>query len=241
SYEIFTGCAETLAGIFLTVPRTTFAGALICVVDLTEIFVLNMTYDVPVKLFSFNLLLLALFLLAPDFRRIWNFLFLNRTVEAIRPQLFRTRRGNRIALAAQVLFGLWLLGTNAYGSRRAWFEYGGGRAKPPIYGIWDVDEMSVDGKMRSPLLNDFGRWRRAIFDFEQVATFQRMDDSFVYFGAEFNSGRGTLTLTKYGDKNWKANFRFRREAQDRLLLDGEMDQHAMHLQLRLVDLKKFVL
>ena len=53
-------------------PRS---GALVCLVDMIQVFMLNMTYDVPVKLFSFHLILLALFLLVPDLRRLGEFLF----------------------------------------------------------------------------------------------------------------------------------------------------------------------
>ena len=69
SYEIFAGCAETLGGILLLTPRTTTLGALVCLADMIQVFMLNMTYDVPVKLFSFHLILFSLFLLAPDARR----------------------------------------------------------------------------------------------------------------------------------------------------------------------------
>jgi uncharacterized membrane protein YphA (DoxX/SURF4 family) len=55
AYEIFTGCAETLAGILLIVPRTAMLGALVCLADMIQIFMLNMTYDLPVKLLSFHL------------------------------------------------------------------------------------------------------------------------------------------------------------------------------------------
>ena len=96
-------------------------GALICLADLTQVFMLNMTYDVPVKLFSFHLILLSLFLLAPDIKRLIDLFFLNRTVEpSTQFPLFATPRANRIAVIAQILFGVVLIGQNAYGSRIAW-------------------------------------------------------------------------------------------------------------------------
>src|ERR1700721_2964258 len=36
AYEIFAGCAETLAGVLLIFPRTTMLGALVCVADMTQ-------------------------------------------------------------------------------------------------------------------------------------------------------------------------------------------------------------
>jgi hypothetical protein len=75
AYETFVGFAETLGGVLLGVPRTAMLGALICLADLIDVFLLNMTYDVPVKLFSFHLILMALFLLAPEFRGLANSFF----------------------------------------------------------------------------------------------------------------------------------------------------------------------
>jgi uncharacterized membrane protein YphA (DoxX/SURF4 family) len=242
AYEMFAGSAEMLGGILLIFPRTTMLGALVCVADMTQIFMLNMTYDVPVKLFSFHLLLLALFLLVPEFQRLADFFFRNRTAgPSTQPQLFHTRRANRIALAAQIIFGIWLLGMNAYGGWTSWHTYGAGRAKSPLYGIWNVDVLSIDGQLRSPLLIDYGRWRRVVFDFPNTVSFQRMDDSFAGYGASINTKDNTIALTKNSDKNWKAKFTFQRVAQDQLVLDGNMDSHKLHMQLQLVDRDKIML
>jgi hypothetical protein len=239
AYEVFTGCAETLGGLLLIFPRTTKLGALVCLADLTQVLMLNMTYDVPVKLFSFHLLLMAMLLLAPEFRRLADFFLSNRPVgPSSETQLFGTIRANRIALAVQIILGIWLVGMNAYSSRDGWHTYGGGRPKSPLYGIWNVDQLSIDGQLRSPLLNDYDRWRRAIFDAPNRMAFQRMDDSYARFGAEINGN--TLALSKDDDKNWKANFYCQRVAKDQMTMDGNMDGHRIHAQLQLVDLNKFL-
>ncbi|MGB6387086.1 MAG: hypothetical protein WBD25_17340 [Terriglobales bacterium] len=242
AYEMFAGSAEMLGGILLIIPCTATLGALVCVADMTQVFMLNMTYDVPVKLFSFHLLLMALFLLAPELQRLADFFFRNRTAAlSNQPQLFKTRRANRIALAAQIVFGLWIIGTAAYGGWGDWHTYGGGRPKSPLYGIWNVDELSIDGQVRSPLLTDYDRWRRIIFDFPEVMVFQRMDDTFVGCSASINVKDNTLVLKKSSDKNFKGNFTFQRPAPDQLILDGEMGDHKTHMQLHLIDRSKFLL
>jgi uncharacterized membrane protein YphA (DoxX/SURF4 family) len=242
AYETFAGSAEMLGGILLIIPRTTTLGALVCLADLTQIFMLNMTYDIPVKLFSFHLILMAVFLLAPEFSRLADFFFRNRSAgPSTQPQLFQTRRANRIALAAQIMFGISLVGLNTYNGVAAWHTFGGGHPKSALYGIWDVDELSIDGQVRSPLLIDYGRWRRAVFEFPDRMAFQRMDDSFARYDASINTNDKTMALTKGGDKNWKANFTFQRAAADQLILDGNMDSHKVHMQLHLVDRSKFLL
>jgi len=235
-YETFIGLVEILTGLLLIVPGTTMLGALLCLVDSVQIFTLNMTYDVPVKLFAFHLILMSLLLLAPDFKRLTDFLLLNRTV-----QPSRLIRASRRALWCQSLFGLWLIGNNAYGVKQGWNQYGGGRLKSPLYGIWDVSEMSVDGQIRSPLLTDYGRWHRAIFDFPESLSFQRMDGSFVGYAAAIKTDKKTIALTKYNDKKWNAAFSYARQAPDQMTLDGSMDGHKVHMILKLVDREKFLL
>jgi hypothetical protein len=146
-----------------------------------------------------------------------------------------------MALAAQILLGLWLVGMNTYGAWGNWNLFGGGRPHSPLYGIWDVSQMSIDEQPRPPLLTDRDRWRRAIFDFPSAMDFQRTDDSFAHYAASLNLTNQTLALTKRGDQNWKANFTFQRPARDRLILDGRMDNRQVHIELQLTDHKKLLL
>ncbi len=142
AYQIFAGCAEILGGVLLIVPRVTMLGALICLADMTQVFMLNMTYDVPVKLFSFHMILLSLFLLAPDIKRLLDLFFFNRPVQpSTQFPLFAMPRANRIALIAQIVFGVFLMGMNAYGSWILWHTFGGGSPKSALYGIWNVEEL----------------------------------------------------------------------------------------------------
>ena len=240
AYEIFAGSAELLAGILILIPRTTTLGALVCMADMTNVFLLNMTYDVPVKLLSFHLFLLAFFLASPELSRLINFFFLNRTAPpSAEPPLFATLRVNRIALAAQLLFGLSLFLVNAYTTYTYAKQFGFARPKSPLYGIWNVEQQFIDGQLRSPLLDDSGRWRRIVFDLPTRVTFQRIDDSFARYGANINIREKTVTITSDTDQNWKASFTIARPTPDRLILDGDMDGHKTRLLLKLFDLKQF--
>ncbi|HEV3039935.1 MAG TPA: DoxX family protein [Candidatus Angelobacter sp.] len=241
-YEIFVGSAEALAGILLILPRTSMLGALVALADMIEVFTLNMTYDVPVKLLSFHLILLSLFLLAPDVRRLASFLFSNHaTGPSTQPALFRRLRANRIALILQAVFGLYVIFLNIYQGIESWHTRGGARPKPSLYGIWNVEEMSIDGQIRSPLLTDSERWRRVLFDFTTAVQLQRADDSFMGCSSSINDKDKTLSLTKPSDKNWKASFTFDRQASDQLILDGAMDGHKIHMKLKRLDHEKLML
>lgn len=244
AYEIFAGCAETLGGVLLIFPRTTTFGALICLADMTQVFLLNMTYDVPVKLLSFNLILFSLFLLADDGQRLANLFFLNRPASAAKPRpLFHRLWANRVALAVQIALGALFVGQNVYGGLQQASEYGWKAKKPALYGIWDVQDFSIDGQQRPPLLTDTERWRRLTIDsFEAdapYATIHGMDDVVHGYRVQINSEAKTVVFTKYNDKNWKANLTFERPAPTELVLDGVLDNHRIHARLAEFDLAKF--
>ena len=132
-YQVFTGCTEVLGGLLLLLPRTMVLGAIVSLAALVQIFVLNLTYDIGLKQFSFHLLLMAVLLLWPELRRLAAFLLLDRPVPASpEPPLFRTPRANRAAVAAQLVFGLYLIGMFGGVSLSRWYaEGGGGSPKSP--------------------------------------------------------------------------------------------------------------
>ena len=241
-YEIFAGCAETLAGILLVIPRTATLGALLALADLTEVFVLNMTYNVQVKLLSFHLILMTLFLLTPEAPRLVNFFLLDRRVDpSTQPPLFSTHHANRWATAIQIAYGAYLIAMLLYSSWTMWYAFGDGRVKSPLYGIWNVDQFVVDGRLHPPLVTDESRWRRLIFDFSTSVNFQGVDDSFTGYLASINGKDKTIALSKADDKRWKGQFTFEQPAQTELILDGQMDNHTLHMQLQLTDLGKYSL
>jgi len=241
-YEIFTGCAELIAGILLIIPSTVTLGALVSLGCMIQVFILNMTYDVPVKLFSFHLVLMSLFLLAPDARRLLNLLVLNRPADRSPvPQPGGTARAIRIGVILQFVLGAYLVGMNIRGAVQAWTLYGGGAPKSPLYGIWNVAYMSIDDVERAPLITDNDRWRRVVFDRPTALTFQRMDDTFARFGSKINMETKSLTLTKQDDPKWTANFSFQKPAADRMILQGEMDGKKVQMRLDLFPREQFLL
>jgi hypothetical protein len=111
-----------------------------------------------------------------------------------------------------------------------------------LYGIWNVEQLSVDGQVRPPDANDYDRrWRRVIFDAPEEVVFQRTDDSFARYGASIDRGSGALDLTKGGSRIWSSRFTFDRPSDDHLTLDGEMDGHRIRAELQRVDASAFPL
>jgi hypothetical protein len=189
-----------------------------------------------------HLIAFAVFLLAPDLGRLARLFVLNRPVaESTYAPLFRTARANRRAVLAQIVFGLYLAAMFTRLAVVSWRSPGGGGSpKSALYGIWDVDRLSVDDELRPAILNDYDvRWRRVIFDAPDRVVFQRTDDSFAHYGAVLDVGRHTIALTKGNSRTWQASFTFHQPTPERMILDGDMDGRRIYLDLRLVPLDTF--
>lgn len=83
AYNIFIGVVEVLGGLLLLNRKTVTLGSFIIIGVMTNVFVMNLTYDIPVKLFSFHLLLMSLLLFMGDWYRVKLVFFKNENVEKI--------------------------------------------------------------------------------------------------------------------------------------------------------------
>ncbi len=249
-YEMLLGTAEVLGGLLLFLPRTATLGALLSLVNLAQVFVLNMTFDVPVKLLSFHLVLMCLFVLAPQAGRLANVLVLERhSGPMTQPPLFRGARANRIAAVAMAALGVWVLAGGARMAAEGYRVQGDGVPRPPLYGIWNVTEFTLDGRSLPPLTTDETRWRRLVLDTRKAA-YQKMDDSFVPAVATVDTGTNTLTLTGPPlDEQappsemppFTYTFSFEQPAADQLVLRGEYDGRPATLTMTALDPDTFPL
>jgi hypothetical protein len=77
-YQIFSGVMETLVGLFLLNRKTVSTGVFLGMGVFANVFLLNISYDIPVKLNSLQLLLSCLFLAGCEWKRLLNFFWFNR-------------------------------------------------------------------------------------------------------------------------------------------------------------------
>ena len=93
-YTIATGLIEFGCGLLLISRRTSLLGALCSAGASLQIFLLNMCFDVPVKLLSGHMLLMAATLIVPQVPRLCRFFILGKPAPA--PQLVPLFGGGRI-------------------------------------------------------------------------------------------------------------------------------------------------
>lgn len=242
SFNVFTGLGEFLGGLLLVTRRTTLLGALLSITVLSNIVMLNFSYDVPVKLYSLHLLAMAIFLCFSELRRLANFLVLNRPVEPLPlPPLFKRTWQHRGALVLRTLLVVWL----AYlALNQGWVgrtTYGDLAPKATLYGIWNVETFEADGQVLPPLITEPFRWRRMIFDRPMRMAIQAMSDSRRRFLFKHAPKSNVLILTKVEDSKWKSTLTYTQTAPGLVAMEGTFDGRKIRATLRRADTSDFLL
>ncbi|MGZ4888911.1 MAG: hypothetical protein ACXWBH_07005 [Candidatus Angelobacter sp.] len=239
TYTIFAGAVEMLGGILLFVPRLVTLGALVGIGAMANVFILNMSYDVPVKLYSFHLSVLGVFLLLPETKRLTRFFIFNRATEPAPAELrFQRNWLNRTLLIGQISVGLFFAGNALYQSYQGLKGfYSDFLLKPPLYGTWGVDEFALDGQPRPPLLTDDTRWQKVVFESKVSLAVQGMDSKMDRYAAKMDLDKKTVALTKRTDAAWKSNLSYTLPTQDTMVIDGQLSNKKVHMTLHRLETK----
>lgn len=241
-YIIFSGGAEVTGGALLLFRRTTTLGAMVSFAVLLNVVMLNFCYDVPVKLYSTHLLLMSVFLMASDLGRLLNVLVLNRPVRPSnlgKPLDVRWMRMAKVALKIFII-GYFLFST-LKGSLEVYQKFIVGGPRPPLYGLYDVETFTRNGRDVPPLTTDRDRWKRVIVQLPTALSVRMMDDSPAAYNADYNAAKDTVTLTRASEKNQAGTLIYSRPDADRVLLEGKLSGDMLTIKLREVDTTKFLL
>lgn len=240
-YQIFGGVLEMLGALLLTARHTTLLGALILGAVLSNVVALNFCYDVPVKILSVNLLLMAVFLAAPYIGRLVDMFIRGRAVGPMPlRRLFQSRRLDRTALALRTLFvagllwmALWPLYQNSLMTQTA--------SRSPLYGIWAVEQWNVNGAVRPPLITDTEQWHRVVFDNPVRVGVQTVSGERHRFALMRDTTARTLTLKRSDDPAWSSTFTYAQPQPGMLTLAGTMDGQKIQVKLHREDAQNFLL
>jgi uncharacterized membrane protein YphA (DoxX/SURF4 family) len=244
-YTIFAGAGEVLGGLLLLWRRTTTLGALIVIAVMTNVVMMNFSYDVPVKIFSSHLLAMAMGLAALDLRRLINVFVLNRAAPpVIRPPLVRG------AAAAWALFALKLvlIGSLVYVDLEATTGHRKARrdaiASAPFHGLWEVESFVVNGQERPPLVTDAERWRFLHVETRQMALVRYMDGRLLFHTFAVDPAAGTVGIVVLDSDTEEVPqappaWTYSEPAQGVLVLEGPIGEDACTIRLRHLDVRDF--
>src|SRR5262249_4642623 len=160
-----------------------------------NVFMLNMSYDIPVKQFSLHLLLMCALIAAFDGERLLNVFIRQQSAEPPqRAELFTTAQARRIAQVTGVLLGVWLIGERVDREVDLLHRFGRLAPRGSLYGIFEVEEFSKNGVPQLPLMTDATLWRR-LASSSRGTTVRMATDSLVSFRLRTDTTKHIATLT----------------------------------------------
>jgi hypothetical protein len=239
-YQIFSGMMEMLAGVLLLYRRTATMGALLAAAVFTNVMVLNLAYDIPVKIFSMHLVLMCFFLLANEYNRIVCFFVLNKPASActVYHYNFPTRWMRTMRVVLKTVFILVAVGWVFYDCID-WYKEANNTAEPtPLKrGVYDVSVFAVNRDTLPPLLTDTLRWQDVILDNAVRGSIKTSDTAFrhiyrrAYFSFEADTVKHTMSFNNFANVP-VARFRYELPDSNTVLLWGKQRNDSLYIVLK---------
>ncbi|MBO3699159.1 hypothetical protein [Roseivirga sp. E12] len=242
TYSMYAGLSEVIAGTLLIFRRTRTLGGLVTFGVMFNVFMLNMAYDVPVKLFSAQLMFMGLYIAMIDRKAIFGLLLFQKPGKiAPWPPMFETPWKKYTLLVIQVLLIFYFFQSQISRDLKSRKQYGELRPKSALFGLYDVIDFVQNGDTLPPLLTDDDRWQRVIFDAPTRAITMYMDDRMRYYTSEIDTVNMTVTYS-IGRDSLRKDYPFSYEKiEDGLKLSGILEQDTLQMRLKTYDLKNLYL
>jgi uncharacterized membrane protein YphA (DoxX/SURF4 family) len=240
-YNVFTGGCEAIAGLLLFFRRTQAFGALFAITVCTTIFVMNLCFDIPVKLFSFHLLLFAVFIAAADHQRITAFFFKGKEAVLRRHPYFLAghRWGNRLRPIKWAII-VFLLYTNYVDAKKSYNEYGMGKPIPPLYGIYNAQYKIINSDTIPLLYNDTTHWKQFLIGIPGYARVRLLNDSFRRYVFQIDTVKRSVLLHPINDTSKKSRMSYYVQP-GKLLLQGRVNGDSVQMGFIRYDESKMLL
>jgi uncharacterized membrane protein YphA (DoxX/SURF4 family) len=212
-YNLFTGFAEVIAGTLLFFRRTTALGAFLAFIVSANIMAINYSFDVPVKLLSTTMVLMSLFLLGDNIRRLFNLFFRKGTASlSIVPRAPIRNKAVRITLVVVkcLLVAYAFFGT-AWLSLQARNQYGDHAPNTPLHGVYNTRSFLFDKDTLAPLQTDTIRWKQLVIDGSPTYTYgviKMMNDTSHGYSVKTDTIDHLLIISHYTDstKRWRLHY-----------------------------------
>tara|TARA_R110001632_G_scaffold2297_4_gene10067 strand:- start:852 stop:2132 length:1281 start_codon:yes stop_codon:yes gene_type:complete len=243
TYTMFSGFAEILGATLLFYRRTRTLGALVVVGVMLNVFMMNMSYDIPVKLYSFHLMMMAFFVGTLDYQRIVNLIALKTPMKVTNSMgaYFKNRKVSigmtilKLAFIGYTLF-LYIDGNLDYSKQKY------GSPKPLLYGIYDATTFVINNDTLPPLLTDEIRWKKLICDsnFSNRIIIKGMDDKNTWYKYTIDSLKNNIEMIATRDSTDIYNLHYVKK-DSVLFLKGTWKKDSIEIKMDEFDLNKFYL
>jgi len=238
-YTFFGGFMEALGGVLLFWRRTTTLGALIAITVMTNVVMMNFCYDVPVKLYSAHILLMACVLVLPDAQRLCNVLLTNR---ATTPRdLAPPPAGGIWSTTRMVLKYVFILSAVAAQVVECMKDSRMSNDKHELYGLYEVEEFSRNGTSEDATLANKNRWRSLTVNEWGRVWVRNMDDTKLGLRVITDEKTKAITFTIPNAMATPDTLACTKPDEEHLALEGKIGEDALVMKLKKLPLPQFQL
>lgn len=241
TYQFFSGLMEVLAGIFLLFRRTSTFGTLFALGVFANVFIMNIAYDIPVKLFSLHLLIYTLVLLTFEYKRVLQFFFLNKPTTA--GNLYQVNFPKKWMRITKIILKLLIIVMTFLMPLYEGIFAGSPTANsfPIPAGIYTVEVFTKNGDTIPYNPSDSLRWNDIIFETNGSGSIKTTDTTFRqlykrgYFTAKADTIKKEISFSK---RDWTFNnyqlftLRYSNTDSTTVLLDGRMRKDSIYVKLK---------
>jgi hypothetical protein len=241
SYQIFSGLMETLAGLLLLWRRTATLGALIATGVFLNVLMLNLSYDIPVKLFSIQIVLSCLYLVINEKDRLIGFFILNRPSSpcVLYDHPFKRKWMRITGVLLKIAFIVVALILPFRESMKLYKQM---QTAPPRQlvqtGLYDVVHYVVNRDTIPPVNGNGLRWSDVIFDQGGSGSIRTTDTLFRqrygrgYFDYEIDSLKDSLILSVPHEAPILLTMHFELPDSNTIRLRGIQKNDSLYVELK---------
>jgi uncharacterized membrane protein YphA (DoxX/SURF4 family) len=163
AYTLFVASSQILSSLLLFFRRTTTLAAVILLPVISNIVFVNFTHHIPVKLYSSFYLMMALYLLLLDYRKLKAVFWDQQGFPNAAAPVFSKSKWQR--LAKPLLIVVLVFGAVGDGYYELLLDQ---KLKSPLQGVWEVEEYRVND-VPVEYNSEKTVWRKVYFDYTDLA------------------------------------------------------------------------
>lgn len=207
TYNILTGIAEIIPAILLLVKRTRSIGLLISLGVLLNVCIINISFDISVKVFSGFLLFITFFALIPVLKKYHSFSKHGVYEPYCVPISTRKNTKHTLIKAAMLLFfGIESLQPYLQANNFNDDAF----ARPPLHGAYRICSIVQNNQ---PIPIHVFRYKRFFIHRDNYLIFQDQQDEMTDLAFELNVKNNTLTTHDYTMNDETVGFSYNRSAK----------------------------
>jgi hypothetical protein len=218
-YTVFTGGLETLCGLLLLFRRTTAIGCLMTIAVMSNVVMLNLFYDVPVKLFSMHLLFIAFIIVWPDIKRIYNFFIRHTPATLTTSKLLLPKKWMRITriIVKGLVIIILMVGqvTEIAEDNDEYYK----NTQHGLNGMYKTDLFVLNKDTLRAGDAHLKRWSRLILE-DGYSEIYFGADSLRYYQLSADTVHKKIVMTSYKDSAEKYRFTYRALPDNRFVFSG---------------------